>query len=103
MSQFKPIRTEALSVAKDVSTALVTRSATESTQESRKTLIDSSVLNTSQLVRHRVHQVGFRVSDITQVDHDFILNIAKKVGDARKKVSEGVGKGLARLCTVYDS
>ncbi|KAJ8078904.1 mitochondrial distribution and morphology [Marasmius tenuissimus] len=86
VSQFKPIRTEALSAAKDVSTALVARSATESTQESRKTLVDNSTLNTSQLI-----------------DHDFILNIAKKVGDARKKVSEGVGKGLARLCTVYDS
>ncbi|KAL0581537.1 mitochondrial distribution and morphology [Marasmius crinis-equi] len=86
VTKFKPIRTVAVSVAKDVSTDLVERSAKESTQESRKTLIDNSSLNASQLV-----------------DHDFILNVAKKVGDARKKVSEGVGKGLARLCTVYDS
>ncbi|KAF9265486.1 actin cytoskeleton organization protein [Marasmius fiardii PR-910] len=84
VSKFKPVRTAALSVAKEASSDMIIRSAKESTQESRKTLIDNSSLD-------------------SLIDHDFILNLAKKVGDARKKVSEGVGKGLARLCTVYNS
>jgi N-terminal acetyltransferase B complex non-catalytic subunit len=32
-----------------------------------------------------------------QIDHDFVFGIAKKVTEARKKVLEGVGKGLARV------
>ena len=32
-----------------------------------------------------------------QITHDFALNIAKSVADSRKKVLEGVGKGMAKL------
>ena len=37
----------------------------------------------------------------TQIDHDFVLSVSKKVMDARRGVLEGVGKGIARLCTTY--
>ena len=32
-----------------------------------------------------------------QITHDFVLNVAKSVTDSRKKVLEGVGKGMAKL------
>jgi hypothetical protein len=34
----------------------------------------------------------------TQIEHDFVLNIAKKVTDARKKALEGAGQGIAKVC-----
>lgn len=37
----------------------------------------------------------------TQITHDFVLNVAKSVTDSRKKVLEGVGKGLAKLNAVH--
>lgn len=33
------------------------------------------------------------------IDHDVVLDVGKKVADARKKVIEGVGKGIARVCS----
>jgi N-terminal acetyltransferase B complex non-catalytic subunit len=36
-----------------------------------------------------------------QIDHDFVLNIAKKETDARKKILEGFGKGIARICSSH--
>lgn len=38
-----------------------------------------------------------------QIDHDFVLDVAKKVSDSRKKVHEGVGKGAANLCSTYST
>jgi N-terminal acetyltransferase B complex non-catalytic subunit len=36
-----------------------------------------------------------------KINHDFVLNVAKRVTEARKKVQEGLGKGVAKLCTTY--
>lgn len=38
-----------------------------------------------------------------QIDHDFVLSVAKKAMDARKKVLEGFGKGLARISANYSA
>jgi hypothetical protein len=43
-----------------------------------------------------------RLTVTLQMDDDFQMNIAKKVTDSRKKVEEGVAKGLMRLCSTYE-
>ncbi|KAJ7774915.1 actin cytoskeleton organization protein [Mycena metata] len=84
VQQFKPIRTNALAVLREVSSTLVKRSERDATAEQRKLFVDAC-------------------SPITalNIDHDFVLGVAKKMTDARKKVTEGVGKGITRLCTSY--
>jgi N-terminal acetyltransferase B complex non-catalytic subunit len=37
------------------------------------------------------------------IDHDFILDVAKNLTDSRKKVLEGVSKGITRVCTTYST
>jgi len=37
------------------------------------------------------------------IDHDFVFVHAKRVTDSRRKVLEGVGKGIARICMAYAS
>ena len=38
---------------------------------------------------------------IFQITQDFALNVLRKVTDARKKVLEGVSKGIARVLAAY--
>jgi N-terminal acetyltransferase B complex non-catalytic subunit len=39
-----------------------------------------------------------RSSILSQIHHDFCLDVAKKVTDARRKVREGFGRGIERIC-----
>ncbi|KAJ7685258.1 actin cytoskeleton organization protein [Mycena polygramma] len=84
VQQFKPIRTNALAVLREVSSFLIQRSEQDATAEQRKAFVDAC-------------------SPITalNIDHDFVLGVAKKMTDSRKKVLEGVGKGMARIGTSY--
>ncbi|KAJ7172404.1 actin cytoskeleton organization protein [Mycena filopes] len=84
VQQFKPIRTNAVAVLRDVSSTLVKRSELDGTAEQRKIFVDACSPTTA-----------------LNIDHDFVLGVGKKMTDARKKVTEGVGKGIARLCTSY--
>ncbi|KAJ6596969.1 actin cytoskeleton organization protein [Mycena vulgaris] len=85
VQQFKPIRANALTVLREVSSSLIKRSEQDATADQRKHFVDSCSAITA-----------------LNIDHDFVLGVAKKLTDARKKVTEGVGKGIARVCTSYN-
>ncbi|KAJ7285761.1 actin cytoskeleton organization protein [Mycena rebaudengoi] len=84
VQQFKQLRTKAIAVLREVSASLVQRSEQDGTPEQRKSFVDacSSIMT-------------------SEIDHDFIFGVGKKVLDARKKVTEGVGKGMGRVATTY--
>ncbi|KAF7440734.1 hypothetical protein PC9H_001082 [Pleurotus ostreatus] len=82
VQSFKAIKTNAVEILKDISVSLGKQSDRESTAEARKVFTESC----SPIVT-------------PEVTHEFVLNVAKKVGDARKKVLEGVGKGMTRVCS----
>ncbi|KAJ7109453.1 actin cytoskeleton organization protein [Mycena epipterygia] len=84
VQQFKPIRTNALAALREVSSGLIKRSEQDATAEQRKAFVDACSIITA-----------------LDIDHDFVLGVAKKMTDSRKKVTEGVGKGMVRLCTTY--
>ncbi|KAK7020551.1 N-alpha-acetyltransferase 25, NatB auxiliary subunit [Favolaschia claudopus] len=77
--QFKPIRTNAVAVLRDISASLIKQSEEEATAEKRKFFVDACSLVVDR-----------------NIDHDFVLGVAKKVTDSRNKITEGVGKGIAR-------
>ncbi|KAF8965269.1 actin cytoskeleton organization protein [Flammula alnicola] len=84
VTSFKALRTNALAVLKDISASLVKRGGSDGSSESRSACVDAcSPALTSQ------------------VDHDFVFYHAKKITDSRRKVLDGVGKGIARLCSAY--
>ncbi|RDB21137.1 N-alpha-acetyltransferase 25, NatB auxiliary subunit [Hypsizygus marmoreus] len=84
VASFKTIRSNAIAVLREISADLVKQSEAEGTADKRKAFVD-----------------GCTIVINTDIDHDFALNTAKKVTDARKKVLEGVGKGVGRVCTAY--
>ncbi|GLB34889.1 putative N-acetyltransferase B complex (NatB) non catalytic subunit [Lyophyllum shimeji] len=80
VASFKCIRSEAISVLREISSELLKQSEAAGTQESRKDFTEACEIVTN-----------------AGIDHDFTLGVAKKVTDARKKVLEGVSKGLGRV------
>ncbi|KAF8892524.1 actin cytoskeleton organization protein [Infundibulicybe gibba] len=84
VANFKGIRAHAIPILRDISSALIKRSETESMAEHREMFIDASVPTATK-----------------EIDGDFLLDIAKRVTDSRKKVLEGVGKGLSKICSTY--
>jgi len=79
---FKPIRAKAIAVLGEMSTELVKLGESEGTSDKRRAFVDGCK----------------PLQAISEFDHDFILDVGKKVTDARKKVIEGIGKGIKRVC-----
>ncbi|KAF5373874.1 hypothetical protein D9758_000631 [Tetrapyrgos nigripes] len=82
VAKLKPIRVEAASVLEEVSTALSSLS-TEAGSAEHRTAISEVDLGYSE------------------IDKDFVNQVAKKIAESRKTILEGVGKGVTRLCTTY--
>ncbi|KAI0807388.1 N-acetyltransferase B complex non catalytic subunit-domain-containing protein [Fomes fomentarius] len=81
----KDIRTKSLAVLTEVSNALIKRAESEATAESRKAIVDAC--------KPIIHESG--------LDHDFVLNVAKKITEARKQIFDGLGKGMAKLAKTH--
>ncbi|KAJ7111542.1 actin cytoskeleton organization protein [Mycena crocata] len=84
VQQFKPIRAHAVAVLREISSSLIKRSEQDGTSEQRKSFVAACSAITA-----------------LNIDHDFVLGVAKKTTDSRKKVTEGIAKGIDRLCTSY--
>ncbi|THU87266.1 hypothetical protein K435DRAFT_782074 [Dendrothele bispora CBS 962.96] len=82
VAKLKPIRSDASSVLKDISTELAAISASETTAENRAAIAAVKL-------------------GCSEIDDDFATQITKKLTDSRKNVLEGVGKGAGRLCGTY--
>ncbi|KAF9484719.1 hypothetical protein BDN70DRAFT_825243 [Pholiota conissans] len=84
VASFKSLRSDALATLRDISAGLIKRGATDGSSESRTACVEvcSSTL-------------------LPQIDRDFVFIQAKKITDSRRKVLDGVGKGLAKICSTY--
>jgi N-terminal acetyltransferase B complex non-catalytic subunit len=63
-------------------------------------LTDACVLEAVPEVLLKSHSPS-SILTVIQIDRDFVSVVVKKVSDDRKKVVEGFGKGMARVCTLY--
>ncbi|KAH9901395.1 actin cytoskeleton organization protein [Cubamyces lactineus] len=81
----KEIRSKATSVLSEISAALVSYAEQEATVERRKEVVEAC--------KPIIHESG--------LDHDFVLNVAKKITDARKNIADGIGKGMVRVCKTH--
>ncbi|KIJ16949.1 hypothetical protein PAXINDRAFT_168389 [Paxillus involutus ATCC 200175] len=80
VSQFKNVRSKATCVLKEMSAELIKFGEAEGTSERRLAFVKACTPVT-----------------VDQISHEFVLNVAKSVTDSRKKVLEGVGKGMVKL------
>lgn len=86
-----------------MSAALVSYSEKEGTAERRKEVVEAC---TPVTFKTGVRSFRYRACTIpmtahTQIDHDFVLQVAKRVTDARKQITEHVGKGMVRVCKTH--
>nr|ATU82292.1 alpha-actin cytoskeleton organization protein [Macrocybe gigantea] len=81
-SSFKTLRADAVAVLQDISADLLKLGEAQGSADSRKTLVEKSNIS-------------------AEIDQDFLVGVAKRVTEARKKALDGVGKGLSRICSAY--
>ncbi|EIN07294.1 actin cytoskeleton organization protein [Punctularia strigosozonata HHB-11173 SS5] len=86
VASFKDLRPKFLAVFKDMSARLLKLSEVEGTSDDRRKFVDAC---------KPVIDAG--------IDHDFVLGVAKKVTDSRKKLLEGVAKGAQKVATMHSS
>ncbi|KIY72188.1 actin cytoskeleton organization protein [Cylindrobasidium torrendii FP15055 ss-10] len=79
VASFKPVKAKMVEVLKEVGTDLGRMSEKEGNAPRRKEFIDGC--------KH--------------LDHDFILNVAKRFSDARHDMLAGYGKGIPRILGLY--
>ncbi|KAF8910991.1 actin cytoskeleton organization protein [Gymnopilus junonius] len=84
VTNFKTLRSDALSALAEISSTLIKRGESDGSSDSRHLCMDHCSSDLS-----------------SNIDHDFIVTCAKKICDSRKKVLDGVGKGIDRLRTTY--
>lgn len=89
----------ALSVLKKISATLIKRGDLEASVERRKAITDSCLDIETPEASISIQITYYEL--ICEYFQDFIVNHAKKVTDSRRKVLEGVAKGIARICTAY--
>jgi N-terminal acetyltransferase B complex non-catalytic subunit len=87
VQSFKSIRGKAIGVLREMSAELLKISEQEGTVERRKAVVEACM----------------PIMEYADIDHDFVLSIAKKITDARKKVHEGIAQGVTKLCTTYSN
>lgn len=78
--------------------------AQEGTSENRKRFVEACKL-LEELPEVRALSFltsGALVEGIfRQLEHDFVMDVAKKVTDSRKRILDGLGKGTAKLCSRF--
>ena len=89
----------ALSVLKNISATLTKRGDLEGSVERRHAITDSYLEMKTPEVNISIQIACYEL--IREYFQDFIVNHAKKIIDSRRKVLEGVAKGIARICTAY--
>ncbi|KAI0322196.1 N-acetyltransferase B complex non catalytic subunit-domain-containing protein [Amylostereum chailletii] len=87
VQSFNPIRAKALAVVGDMSVQLTKLGEAAGTADNRRTFVDSCK----------------SLQAYPEITHDYILDIAKRATESRKKVLEGVGKGIQRICIAHAS
>ncbi|KAI0810968.1 N-acetyltransferase B complex non catalytic subunit-domain-containing protein [Irpex lacteus] len=85
VQSIKDIRTNAVEVLNYLSAELKKTAETQADSAARSAIIDACK----------------DLEDSTKLDHDSIVNIAKRVADSRKAVFEGISSGSAKIAKTY--
>ncbi|KAH8116753.1 actin cytoskeleton organization protein [Phellopilus nigrolimitatus] len=79
----RALRQKASAVLKEMASGLGKIGAQASTSEKRRAFVDACR----------------PIQEYPEFEHDSLMDVAKRLGDARKRVIEGVGKGIAKIAT----
>lgn len=98
------MRARALDVLEEIGTEMTKFGETLGTQETRKVFVDSCTdLEAFPAVCRCLVLECARLTMSLQLTHERILDIAKNVTDARKKLAVGSGKGYKKVAKVHSA
>lgn len=84
---FKEIRPKAAASLNEMATTLSQLGEKDATVEGRKAFVAACK----------------PIWESSELDHDFVSTMSKKVTDSKKQIFEGVAKGVARVCKNHAS
>jgi N-terminal acetyltransferase B complex non-catalytic subunit len=96
----KNLRGSALTALKSISDILHKLGEREGGVEKRGSLVASAETAISQ-VKVKFKLALLRTHYLFQINHDFAFEIAKKTTDARKRIFDGMAKGLIKISTTH--
>lgn len=82
VQHIKTLRASVIDAVRDIGVQLVKISELEGTSDKRKQFVE--------------HCAGLQTH--TEVTHEYVLDVGKKLTDSQRKVMEGVGRGIERVC-----
>lgn len=80
----KTLRANAIDIVREIGTKLTKISELEGTADKRKQFVE--------------HCKGLQT--YSEITHEYVLDLGKKLTDPQKKVLEGVGRGIERVCKI---
>lgn len=96
------MRSLALTTLKEISAELSKRGEDYGAAEIRKKYISARLDILSAQVKPPYVICAFAKSEhMMQIDQDFVSTQVRKITDGRRKVLEGVGKGMTRIVAAY--
>jgi N-terminal acetyltransferase B complex non-catalytic subunit len=93
------LRASAVDTVGEIGSQLIKISELEGTTDKRKQFVEyCKALQTHSEVSFICAFETMPCSLATKITHEYVLDMAKKLTDSQKKVMEGVGKGIERIC-----
>lgn len=102
MANFKTIREEAVSVLKHIAVELLAVASAQEPVEGRQSVAIASVsIPLAQVWLHITLRGTRKLIVSFQIEADFVNGVSKKIVDSRKKVVEGISKGISKIVSTY--
>jgi N-terminal acetyltransferase B complex non-catalytic subunit len=99
VQHIKNLRASAIEAVGQIGAQMTKISELEGTPDKRKQFIeDCKALQAHDEVSHRLITQRKLYSARIQITHEHVLDVGKKLTDSQKKVLEGVGRGIERVC-----
>jgi N-terminal acetyltransferase B complex non-catalytic subunit len=94
------LRASAVDTVGEIGSQLIKISELEGTTDKRKQFVEyCKALQTHSEVSFFIYAFKTMPCSLaTKITHEYVLDMAKKLTDSQKKVMEGVGRGIERIC-----
>jgi N-terminal acetyltransferase B complex non-catalytic subunit len=100
VQHIKSLRASVVDAVREIGVQLIKISELEGTSDKRKQFVENcTALQTHSEVSLNFWVFGSRfIHSRIKITHEYVLDVGKKVTDSQKKVMEGVGRGIERVC-----
>jgi N-terminal acetyltransferase B complex non-catalytic subunit len=94
------LRASAIDAVREISDQLIKISELEGTSDKRKQFVEhcKALQTQSEVSLYICASKTMLYSPAIKITHEYVLDVGKKLTESQKKVMEGVGRGIERVC-----